>query len=752
VLTKEFAMLRARKWVAGVAGLLIGAAGLWPAAPAQAVTAGSGAADGALPFLVRLTIGDLRSCTGTLIDGQWVMTATSCFADGGRPVASGAPPAPTVATIGRSQPLGGGGVVAPVVRIVPHPDRGVVLAQLKLRLTGVSPVALTTTAPSPGDTVRIAGYGRTAGDWVPDRLQTTSFQVGAASAATFGVTGSDGAATLCQGDAGGPALRDTSDGVRLAGVALGGGQQGCLGAAGAGTDAALARVDDLGPWIQATTTLPAAFQISYSSAGGLGAYDLSSTADQAVPFDYDHSGRLDYVLTYRPGTKYVAIAKHNADNSFTTVYSSTGGIGGYDLAVSTDHVVAFDYDHSGKQDHLLLYRPGSRIAFVVRHNADNTFSTVWSGTSGIGGYDLAVTADRLVPFDYDHSGKLDHLLAYRPGSKVAFILEHGSDNAWHTVYSSFAGIGGYDLAVGTDQAIAFDYDHSGKRDHLLLYRPGSRIAFVVEHNADNTFSTVWSSASGLAGFDLSNTRDLITPYDYDQTGDLDSLVLYRPGGKYVVIARHTAASTFSAVLSSTDGIAGYDLAVVSDRIAAFDADHDSGQHGLLITRAGSRLAYVVDRQYPAATGSGVAPEQVPGRSLVEDGAYPDAAAVQAATNIELISGDGHIMIADCATPPVNNVGVLKVYTTDEIGPSGNGIVCFRVTASTGLLNLRVPAVYEIRGDGQRSGSGHDVTATVRTDSGDVTSVAVNPSGSTQVGIGVDPDNAPTTLLQLKVTG
>jgi spore germination protein YaaH len=43
--------------------------------------------------------------------------------------------------------------------------------------------------------------------------------------------------------------------------------------------------------------------------------------------------------------------------------------------------------------------------------------------SGIGGYDLASPADRAFAFDYDGSGKLDHLVVYRPGTGTIWILK-----------------------------------------------------------------------------------------------------------------------------------------------------------------------------------------------------------------------------------------------------------------------------------------------------------------------------------------
>ncbi|MCP2327036.1 V8-like Glu-specific endopeptidase [Hamadaea flava] len=139
-------------------------------------------------------------------------------------------------------------------------------------------------------------------------------------------------------------------------------------------------------------------------------------------------------------------------------------------------------------------------------------------------------------------------------------------------------------------------------------------------------------------------------------------------------------------------------------------------------------------------------------SLVDSGVYPypGAAEILAAHNVRLISGDGHILLADCGTPAQGDIGLLKIWTTDEtIGDDGAGRVCFQVTASAGVLNLEVPGVYEIRGDGQREGTGHPVTAQLRSDAGDQLTVDVDPDGSTPVGLGADKDASPTMLLQLR---
>ncbi len=102
---------------------------------------------------------------------------------------------------------------------------------------------------------------------------------------------------------------------------------------------------------------------------GIGGYDLRSAADLAFAFDYASSGRLDHLALYRPGTGTFWILKNTAGN-FAPVYAQGdpgNGIGGYDLKSAADRAFAFDYDGSGRSDHLVLYRPGSGAIFILKN-------------------------------------------------------------------------------------------------------------------------------------------------------------------------------------------------------------------------------------------------------------------------------------------------------------------------------------------------------------------------------------------------
>jgi hypothetical protein len=87
------------------------------------------------------------------------------------------------------------------------------------------------------------------------------------------------------------------------------------------------------------------------------------------------------------------------------------------------------------------------------------------------------------------------------------------------------------------------------------------------------------------------------------------------------------------------------------------------------------------------------PTEGSGGSIVTDYAYPGAAAILESQHVRLTAGDGHIVLANCATPPANNIGVMKVWTTEQIGPNDMGLVCFKVTGPVGWLTLAVTKVF-----------------------------------------------------------
>lgn len=140
------------------------------------------------------------------------------------------------------------------------------------------------------------------------------------------------------------------------------------------------------------------------------------------------------------------------------------------------------------------------------------------------------------------------------------------------------------------------------------------------------------------------------------------------------------------------------------------------------------------------------PTETNGGSIVEDFSYPGAAAILAEHNVELISGDGNIVFADCNTPPVNDVGLIQVWRAE--GDPSHWRICFKVLEPVGRLDLRIPQVFEIMGDGQRTGTGHNGTATVITDGGEESTKDLDPDGIIQFGLG--GGNEPTTLLRLTV--
>ncbi|KAK5704892.1 hypothetical protein LTR97_002003 [Elasticomyces elasticus] len=241
------------------------------------------------------------------------------------------------------------------------------------------------------------------------------------------------------------------------------------------------------------------------------------------PNSRSYSGRDSYVAIRDISPAAQNMSMFVSVRSFTPVYAQGepgNGIGGYDLRSREDRSIAFDYDSSGKMDHLILYRPGTGTCWILA-NSNGAFHAKYARGdpgNGIGGYDLRSTADRAIAFDYDSSGNLDHLIFYRPGRGAIFIIKRSGAGEFASVYAQGdggSGIGGFYLRSAADRLFAFDYNQSGKQDHLCLYRPGTGTMWILR-NMGGSFHAVYAQGdpgSGIGGFDLKSPADRAFAFD-----------------------------------------------------------------------------------------------------------------------------------------------------------------------------------------------------------------------------------------------
>ena len=314
-------------------------------------------------------------------------------------------------------------------------------------------------------------------------------------------------------------------------------------------------------------------------------FSLSKSTDRIVSLDYNNDGIMD-ILCYSPGYNTVCLNGGLNDGTFYNVFTNSNGLSGYDFANINDQVIAFDYN-GDKYDDLMCYRPKTGIVYIFRSNGDATFTLVNSSRVGVGGYDFASIYDKVIALDYDGDGK-DDLMCYRPGSGIVYIMKSNGNGSFTPVNTSRYGIAGFDFTSTLDKAISFDYNGDGY-DDILMYRPGYKFVYIAKSNGNGSFTNVYASSNGIGGYDFSNKNDLVISLNYD--GDQYSdLLCYRPGSSFAYLLKSNGNASFALAMQTNNGIVDYDLSNTNDKIISMDYNNDK-RSDLILYRPGTGTAY-----------------------------------------------------------------------------------------------------------------------------------------------------------------
>ncbi|MFD3538189.1 FG-GAP-like repeat-containing protein [Streptomyces sp. NPDC058662] len=471
--------------------------------------------DNPLAFAGKLQIGDTRSCTATLVDPRWVVTAKSCFAD--KPsesidVPAGAPKHKTVLTVGRADLATSGGHTTQIVELVPRTDRDLVMARLDQPAFDITPVAVSAKAPAAGEELSLAGFGRTQSEWAPSKLHTAAFSVGSIAATGFDTTAKTPAdAAVCKGDAGGSAVRTENGKAALVAVNSRSWQGGCLNSSETRTGAYSTRVDDLGQWIG---DLRARRSAAVNEAGG---------SDRVRWADFDGDRKPDYVTV--------------ADNGAVSVWLNKGGDvaggGGWQelgkVAVGTtadrSRVRLVDFDGDGRFDYVVINANGSVNVWLNRGGDKPGYD----GWEDIGQVASGTTTDTSkVRFaDWDGDGRTDYL-TFNDANNVDVYLNRGGDKV-----APWQHVGKVTTATNDRNRVRFaDNDGDGKADYHLIKADGK--VDLYRNRGGDVVANGWEVVGQIAnGITLDHTKVQFVDFTADTHADY---ILMGADGSAIVYA------------------------------------------------------------------------------------------------------------------------------------------------------------------------------------------------------------------------
>ncbi|NEA65574.1 trypsin-like serine protease [Streptomyces sp. SID12488] len=539
------------------AALTLGSAAL-AAGSATAVTGPAvPAATTTYAYTAQVIVGEHdRGCSGVLVDREWLLTAASCFVDNpaaGLTVPAGKPALKTTTTIGRADLSGTGGAVREIVELVPRTDRDAVLARLNRPVTNVTPIALATAAPTAGEELTLAGFGRSTTEWAPFNLHTGAFSVDASTATNATVTGKNGAAA-CLGDSGGPLVRTVNGTSQLAALSSQSYQGGCLGIAATETRTGgiATRVDDLASWVNSKT---GAVRVTDFNCDGV--EDIAVADPQATVGGDANAGLVRVVYGGGKGT-----AEINQNLDWVPGATEAGDWFGESLAT-------VDHDEDGCTD-LVVGTAGEDIGAAVDagtvdvlHGAPGGLGTgvkknthFEQGTgSGAIGTSAAESGDRMgdaIAAGTTTAGE-PYLIIGVPGESVGTLAKAGAVYYLRGTTNISVGQDSTNVPDTAEANDGFGGAIAADGNHFAVGSPGEAVGSAAGAGMATVFShTLNSEGRPTPRFGLDQDLDAISggADAGDQFGSALAMVPYRPSG---------AAAATESILAV--GIWGEDLTI-----------------------------------------------------------------------------------------------------------------------------------------------------------------------------------------------
>ena len=490
---------------------------------ALAVAGGTAVPEGQYQFLARVTAGG-NSCSGVLVEQRWVATSAACVPETGE----------VKATIGAHTSVAN--------KVVRHENRAIALVRLAYPVANVTPIALGA-GLAQGESLKVAGFGRTATDWVPDRPHVAAFTVASLTANEAVLNGEK---DTCRGDSGGPAFREVNGTPQLVALNLASWQFGCFGESGTNKGTTETRVDDLAGWISGVffdlTATPAprhAIKLAWDAQGAQ-SFKVYASQNASVPVG---PSTLVGTVTTPSFTHGALAAKATWHYRVVPVKGGQDGAASPVVSATTKLPTRSDFNGDGFDDVAAAYDQGS----------DRTTLPVWNGgPNGLGvpevkwdsgnGQFTAWKA-RWLTGDFNGDGRSDAAAFYNYGSgNTSLFVSYATATGFGPLEQKWNS-GPGNTPAETSRVVAGDFNADGRADIAAFYDHGSAITrmYVWNGTATGFDAAVVKWDSGAGGWDQYKATFLAADFTGDGRVDIAAKYYYGENNTALFLFEATAA-------------------------------------------------------------------------------------------------------------------------------------------------------------------------------------------------------------------